>query len=69
MASANSSPGGPRFEIVIEDADGRQLCLEWADEPEIARARLVSLAATYAGMPLVLRDRQTQTVLERAQVN
>jgi hypothetical protein len=69
MTTPISPPAGSRFEILIEDADGRQLCLEWADEQEKARARLVSLAAAYPGMPLILRDRQTQTVLDRSQTN
>ena len=67
MARPIPPPGGSTFEILIEDADGRQLCLEWADEAAIGRARLASLAAIYPGMPLILRDRRTQTVLERAE--
>jgi hypothetical protein len=69
MARPNSPHGGSRFEILMEDADGRQLCLEWADEAEKGRARLASLAATYPGMPLILRDRKTQAVVDRAQCN
>lgn len=69
MASPKPPLQGSRFEIVIEDADGRQLPLEWADEPEKARARLTVLAASYPGMPLVLRDRVTRAVLERALSN
>jgi hypothetical protein len=67
MARPTPSLGGAPFEIVIEDADGRQLCIEWADEPSMGRARLTSLAAIYTGMPLILRDRRTQTVLYRSE--
>jgi hypothetical protein len=68
---ARSSPplGGSPFEILIEDADGRQLCLECADEAAKGRARLASLAAIYPGMPLILRDRRTKTVLYRSESN
>ena len=59
--------GGSPFEILIVDADGRQLRLEWADEPAKGRARLASLAAAYPGIPLILRDRKTQTILERSE--
>jgi hypothetical protein len=54
---------------LIEDADGRQLCLEWAEEVAKGRARLASLAAKYPGLPLILRDRKTQAVLARAESN
>ena len=69
MARSNPPLGGSPFEILIEDADGRQVCLEWADEASNARARLASLAAAYPGLPLILRDRKTRIILERAEGN
>jgi hypothetical protein len=69
MARPNPPIGGSPFEIVIEDADGRQLCLEWTDEASKGRARMASLAAIYPGMPLILRDRRTQAVLHRSEGN
>jgi hypothetical protein len=55
--------GEPVYEVLLEDADGRQLRLGSAAGLEAARALLGSLATSYPGMRLILREQQTRAVL------
>jgi hypothetical protein len=52
-----------RYDIVIEDADGRNLRLESVRDLSTARERLPALAALYPGTRLVLRNRMTKDIL------
>ena len=52
-----------RYDIVIEDADGRNLRLETLRDLAAARERLPKLAAQYPGTRLLLRNRFTQDIL------
>jgi hypothetical protein len=63
-----SLSGEPVYDIVIEDADGRQVCLESVPKLEAARARLALLATSYPGIRLVLRNHETRAVLTRTAV-
>lgn len=58
--------GDPGYEILIEDADGRQLPLETSNELETAKVRLVALAATFPGVRLILRNQETLAVIEQS---
>ena len=51
------------YDILIEDADGRRLCLESLQDLTRARERLPALAALYPAMRLVLRCHETCTIL------
>ena len=53
----------PAYDIVIEDADGRHLWLECLQDLEIARQRLLVLAALYPGTRLTLWNHKTRIVL------
>jgi hypothetical protein len=53
----------PAYDIVIEDADGRNLWLECLQDLEVARQRLPVLAARYPGTRLTLWDHKTRSVL------
>jgi hypothetical protein len=48
---------------VIEDADGRHVWLECLQDLEIARQRLVILAARYPGTRLILWNHKTRSIL------
>lgn len=51
------------YEILIRDADGRQLELESFQDLESARRRLPSIAALYPGTKLTLWHRGTQAIV------
>lgn len=63
MLSANPAPGEFRYDILIEDADGRNLRLESTRDLNTARERLPKLAAQYPGTRLLLRSRITRDIL------
>ena len=50
------------YEILIEDADGRRLCLETLHDLMNARERLKSLSTSYPQMRLVLRCPKTHAI-------
>lgn len=52
-----------RYDIVIEDADGRNLRLESLRDLTAARERLPKLAAQYPGTRLLLQNRLTRDIL------
>jgi hypothetical protein len=51
------------YDILIRDADGRQLELESFQDLESARHRLPSIAAKYPGTKLTLWNRHTRAIL------
>lgn len=51
------------YEILIRDADGRQLELETFQDLESARRRLPSIAAQYPGTKVTLWDRHTRAIV------
>jgi hypothetical protein len=51
------------YDILIEDADGRNLRLECFQDLEIARQRLPVLAARYPGTRLILWNHRTRAIL------
>lgn len=51
------------YEILICDADGRQLELESFQDLETARLRFPSIAAKYPGTKLTLWNRRTRAIL------
>jgi hypothetical protein len=57
----------PTYDILIEDADGRYLRLESAQDVHLARRLLKVLAAQYPGTRLILRDRRTRDILEETE--
>lgn len=63
MVRTNPAPGEFRFDILIEDADGRNLRLESTRDLNTARERLPALAKQYPGTRLLLRSRITRDVL------
>jgi hypothetical protein len=63
MRSPTSSPGEFRYDILIEDADGRNFRLESTRDLNTARERLPALAAQYPGTRLLLRSRVTRDIL------
>jgi len=63
MVRMNPAPGEFRFDILIEDADGRNLRIESTRDLNTARERLPSLAAQYPGTRLLLRNRLTRDIL------
>jgi hypothetical protein len=63
MPSASPAPGEFRYDILIEDADGRNLRLESTRDLNTARERLPALAAQYPGTRLLLRSRITRDIL------
>jgi len=58
-----SSMTEPSYDILIEDADGRYLRLESAEDVQHARRLLKVLATQYPGTRLILRDRKTSDIL------
>ncbi|GAC1631840.1 MAG: hypothetical protein NVS9B14_04280 [Candidatus Acidiferrum sp.] len=56
-----------RYDIVIEDADGRNLRLESLRDLAAARERLPKLAVEYPGTRLLLRNRLTRDVLDQTE--
>lgn len=67
MSPPNPAPGEFRYDILIEDADGRNLRLESTRDLNAARERLPSLAALYPGMRLLLRSRLTHDILAQTE--
>jgi hypothetical protein len=63
MPSASPAPGEFRYDILMEDADGRNLRLESTRDLNTARERLPALAAQYPGTRLLLRSRITRDIL------
>lgn len=63
MGTPNPPSFEQRYDIVIEDADGRNLRLESLRDLAAARERLPKLAAQYPGTRLLLRNRLTRIVL------
>ena len=63
MVRTNPAPGEFRFDILIEDADGRNLRIESTRDLNTARERLPALAAQYPGTRLLLRNRMTRDIL------
>ncbi len=63
MVRMNPAPGEFRFDILIEDADGRNLRIESTRDLNTARERLPALAAQYPGTRLLLRNRLTRDIL------
>jgi hypothetical protein len=51
------------YDIVIRDADGRQLQLESFSDLDSARRRLPSIAAQYPGVKVTLWNRQTRDIV------
>jgi hypothetical protein len=56
-----------RYDILMEDADGRDLRLESVRDLSVARERLPLLAAQYPGTRLLLRNRFTKLILAHAE--
>lgn len=52
-----------RYDILIEDADGRNLRIESLRDLAAARERLPALAKQYPGTRLLLRNRLTRDIL------
>jgi len=63
MASSIRSVQENTYDIFIEDADGRRLCLDTLPDLRSARQRLKALAASYPQMRLILRCHKTQAIL------
>lgn len=63
MGGPVSSMIEPVYDILIEDADGRQLSLECFQNLEVARQRLPLLAARYPGTRLILWNHKTRAIL------
>lgn len=51
------------YDILIRDADGRQLELESFRDLECARRRLPKIAAQYPGTKITLWNRDTRAIL------
>lgn len=69
MSSPNSAPGEFRYDILMEDADGRNLRLESTRDLDSAWKRFPVLVAQYPGARLVLRSRQTKDILAHTEDN
>jgi len=69
MRSPESVPGEFRYDILMEDADGRNLRLESTRDLDAAWKRFPALVAQYPGARLVLRNRQTKDILARTEDN
>jgi hypothetical protein len=52
-----------KYDILIDDADGKHLYLESVQDLETARQRLTSLASSYPGTRLILREQKTRAIL------
>ena len=69
MSSPKTIPGEYRYDILMEDADGRNLRLESTRDLDAAWRRFPALAAQYPGIRLVLRNRQTKDILAKTEDN
>ena len=67
MNASNPAPGEFRYDILMEDADGRNLRLESTRDLNVARERLPALAALYPGARLLLRSRLTRDILAQTE--
>ena len=67
MFSQNAAPAEFRYDILLEDADGRDLRLESVRDLSAARERLPLLAAQYPGTRLLLRNRFTKAILAHSE--
>ncbi|MBS1840496.1 MAG: hypothetical protein JSS69_07110 [Acidobacteria bacterium] len=67
MFPHNPAPAEFRYDILIEDADGRDLRLESVRDLSTARERLPLLAAQYPGTRLLLRNRLTKVILAQSE--
>jgi hypothetical protein len=67
MFSQNPAPAEFRYDILLEDADGRDLRLESVRDLSAARERLPLLAAQYPGTRLLLRNRFTKAILAHSE--
>jgi len=67
MNAPNPAPGEFRYDILMEDADGRNLRLESTRDLNAARERLPALAALYPGACLLLRSRLTRDILAQTE--
>ena len=67
MGAMNPAPAEFRYDILIEDADGRNLPLESMRDLATARERLPALAAQYPGTRLLLRNRLTSKILAQTE--
>lgn len=67
MSAPKSVPGEFRYDILMEDADGRNLRIESTRDLDAARKRLPALASQYPGMRLVLRSRETHDILAQTE--
>jgi len=67
MRAPNSASAELHYDIVIEDADGRNLRLESVRDLATAQKRLPALAKLYPGTRLLLRNRLTRIVLAQTE--
>ncbi len=67
MFPQNHAQAEFRYDILIEDADGRDLRLESVRDLSTARERLPLLAAQYPGTRLLLRNRLTKAILAQSE--
>ncbi len=67
MDSPNHVPGEFRYDILMEDADGRNLRLESTRDLSTAWERFPALAAQFPGIRIVLRNRQTRELLAQTE--
>jgi len=67
MGSPTHVPGEFRYDILMEDADGRNLRLESTRDLNKARERFPALAAQFPGIRIVLRNRQTRDILAQTE--
>lgn len=67
MSAPKSIPGEYRYDILMEDADGRNLRLESTRDLEKARERFPTLAAQFPGIRIVLRNRQTRELIAQTE--
>jgi len=67
MGSPNHAPGEFRYDILMEDADGRNLRLESTRDLSKAWERFPDLAKQFPGIRIVLRNRQTSELLAQTE--
>jgi len=67
MDSPNHAAGEFRYDIMMEDADGRNLRLESTRDLNKAWERFPALAAQFRGVRLVLLNRQTRDILAQSE--
>ena len=67
MCSPNHNAGEFRYDILMEDADGRNLRLESTRDLNKAWERFPALAEQFPGIRIVLRNRQTRELLAQTE--